>query len=80
MEETFNENVESSNPFDTAQREKEDMLLAEKLMQSGLLYTKKGRKMLGINLKPYKKDYPDVGRNSLCQCGSGKKNKKCCQL
>jgi hypothetical protein len=29
-------------------------------------------------ITPYIKQEPDIGRNSLCPCGSGKKFKKCC--
>ncbi len=28
--------------------------------------------------EPYRREIPKVGRNDLCQCGSGKKFKKCC--
>lgn len=28
--------------------------------------------------EPYVKEYPDIGRNDPCPCGSGKKYKKCC--
>jgi len=27
---------------------------------------------------PFKKTEPQIGRNDLCPCGSGKKYKKCC--
>ncbi|MFN5370222.1 MAG: SEC-C metal-binding domain-containing protein [Bacteroidia bacterium] len=27
---------------------------------------------------PYVKPNPEIGRNDLCPCGSGKKYKKCC--
>lgn len=57
---------------------KQDQLLAEDIIQSGLLYTKKGRTALGIKLQPYKRETPKLGRNSECFCGSGKKYKKCC--
>lgn len=44
------------------------------------LDTKKERKPLPIwtENKPYIKEGPEVGRNDLCPCGSGKKYKKCC--
>lgn len=57
---------------------KQDQLLAEEIIQSGLLYTKKGREALGIKLQPYKRETPKLGRNDLCFCGSNKKYKKCC--
>jgi len=69
---------ESTNPFDVAEQTKQDQLLAEEIIQSGLLYTKKGREALGIKLTPYKKDTQKIGRNNSCLCGSGKKYKKCC--
>lgn len=28
--------------------------------------------------RPIQRDYPKVGRNDLCPCGSGKKYKNCC--
>ena len=30
--------------------------------------------------KPIKRDYPKIGRNEPCPCGSGVKHKKCCLL
>ena len=30
------------------------------------------------NLKPYRRPAPKIGRNEPCNCGSGKKYKKCC--
>jgi SEC-C motif-containing protein len=32
----------------------------------------------GIQVGPYKRAEPKVGRNDACPCGSGKKFKKCC--
>ena len=32
----------------------------------------------GVQVGPYKRTEPKVGRNDPCPCGSGKKNKKCC--
>ena len=66
------------NPFDKAEQDKQDKLLADDIMKSGLLFTKKGRESLGIKLTPYKREYPKIGRNELCPCGSNKKYKKCC--
>ncbi len=30
-----------------------------------------------IRVVLYRRHYPQVGRNDLCPCGSGQKNKKC---
>ena len=32
----------------------------------------------GIQMGPYKRAEPKIGRNDPCTCGSGKKYKKCC--
>lgn len=36
------------------------------------------RKIFGIRLPSYKREFPKIGRNEKCPCGSGKKYKKCC--
>jgi peptide deformylase len=38
---------------------------------NGILYKDRVR-------QPYRKTEPEIGRNSICPCGSGKKFKKCC--
>ena len=43
-----------------------------------MLATRSIRKMFGIRLQPVVRDFPKIGRNSQCICGSGKKFKKCC--
>ena len=43
-----------------------------------IMSSKRLRKMFGIQMTPYKKTNPDIGRNDLCPCGSGLKYKKCC--
>ena len=43
-----------------------------------MLATRSIRKMFGIRLQPYVREFPKIGRNSECICGSGKKFKKCC--
>lgn len=43
-----------------------------------IISSKRLRKMFGIQMTPYKKTNPDVGRNDPCPCGSGLKYKKCC--
>lgn len=32
----------------------------------------------GVQVGPYRRTEPKVGRNDPCACGSGKKHKKCC--
>jgi SEC-C motif-containing protein len=32
----------------------------------------------GVQVGPYRRTEPKIGRNDPCPCGSGKKNKKCC--
>jgi SEC-C motif-containing protein len=32
----------------------------------------------GVQVGPYRRTEPKVGRNDPCACGSGKKSKKCC--
>jgi SEC-C motif-containing protein len=32
----------------------------------------------GVQVGPYRRTEPKVGRNDVCPCGSGKKYKKCC--
>jgi SEC-C motif-containing protein len=32
----------------------------------------------GVQVGPYRREAPKVGRNDPCPCGSGKKHKKCC--
>jgi len=34
----------------------------------------------GEKASQYRREFPKVGRNELCFCGSGKKSKKCCNL
>lgn len=29
-------------------------------------------------VRPIRREHPKIGRNDLCECGSGKKQKKCC--
>ncbi len=43
-----------------------------------MLSTRRVRKMFGIHLTPYRREYPKIGRNEPCPCGSGQKYKKCC--
>ena len=35
-------------------------------------------KTLEVKLRPFKRVTAKVGRNDSCPCGSGKKQKKCC--
>jgi len=44
-----------------------------------ILGSRKLRKKFGIKLTPYKREYEKIGRNKPCPCGSGLKNKKCCE-
>lgn len=43
-----------------------------------MLTTRTIRKMFGIRLQPMVREYPKIGRNEKCPCGSDKKYKKCC--
>lgn len=49
--------------------------LAEFIRQEERWYFKDGRP---VRPAPLRHTEPRVGRNDPCQCGSGKKNKKCC--
>ncbi len=42
--------------------------------QDGKWYFVEGR----MSNEPYRREQPKIGRNDPCQCGSGKKYKKCC--
>ena len=43
-----------------------------------IVYTKAFRKAYDIKLNPTKREYPKIGRNDKCPCGSGLKYKNCC--
>jgi uncharacterized protein YecA (UPF0149 family) len=47
-------------------------------MKLSILGWKYGQFSKGKTYKGYKRETPKVGRNDPCQCGSGKKYKKCC--
>ena len=56
-----------------------DKLLPVQKIPTHVLASKKMRKLFGVRLKPFVIEFPKVGNNSLCPCGSGKKYKKCCK-
>lgn len=80
LEEIIQEEIlqEEDNLLSQEELTKQEQRLYEEILQSGLLYTKKGREKLGIKLQPYKREGSKIERNSPCICGSGKKYKNCC--
>ncbi len=42
------------------------------------IWTKAFRRYWNLKLTPFKRDKKKQGRNTLCECGSGIKYKKCC--
>ena len=43
-----------------------------------MMKDKRTREIFGLKLRPYEKEFPKIGRNEPCPCGSGLKYKKCC--
>ena len=39
-----------------------------------------GEDLVEEKAEPFKREFPKVGRNDPCPCGSGKKYKKCCGI
>ena len=50
----------------------------EQEVYSSMMKDKRTREIFGIKLRPYEKEFPKIGRNEPCPCGSGLKYKKCC--
>ena len=77
QEEQFTENLDEQFSEELI-RSKQDQMLFNQIMESGLLYTKKGRESLGVKLQPQRRESTKVRRNAKCPCGLDKKYKKCC--
>lgn len=73
------ENPENFTGFNQEEQTKQQQKLYNDLIESKMLFTKVGRKLLGIKLNPYKRESKKIGRNEICPlCSSGLKYKKCC--
>ena len=48
-------------------------------LDNAVVLTKRVRKILGIKLPQFKREYSKVRRNEKCPCGSGIKFKYCCK-
>lgn len=75
----FTENLDDKFSEELIQA-KEDQMLFNEIMQSGLLYSRAGRDALGVKLQPQRRESPKIRRNEKCPCNSGLKYKKCCGL
>lgn len=67
--EKFEEVLKSENTPWYAERDREILKQVMKI-----------NSMLPPHVYQVRREYPKVGRNEPCSCGSGMKNKKCCNL
>ncbi len=54
------------------------MLDKDKVIKDTVNRLLSNRDWMYMSDKPYVREEPKVGRNSLCPCNSGKKYKRCC--
>lgn len=74
----MNETTEISEMNDEDIKSSNEKVTIRQPVISQMLATRKIRKMFGIRLQPVIREYPKIGRNEQCPCGSGKKYKHCC--
>ena len=71
-------NMTADEAIELLGQKKDEPKVGSKEWFEGQIWTKPFRKFWGLKLTPIRRDKRKIGRNEMCECGSGVKYKKCC--